>query len=135
MAIVFDASDFDALARDLDRAAASDLVGKVEPVINHGAYRMKEGMRFDMLSSGSFNPVADDINYDIDRHTTHVRAEIGPLSAGQRVGDLAHIAYFGGSDGRGRAKGGGTVRDPEYWLTSETPAIEEHVARILGDLL
>lgn len=130
MSIVFDASDFEVLGRVLDQAAASDLVGKVEPVINHAAYRMKEGMRFDMLSSRSFNPVADDINYDIERFTEHVRAEIGPLSAGPRVGDLAHIAYFGGSRG-----GGGTVRDPEYWLESETPAIEKHVGDILEDLL
>lgn len=130
MSITFDASDFDALAADLDRAAASDLIGKVEPVVNTGALRVKEGMRFDMLSSRSFNAVADDISYDVDRFTEHVRAEIGPLSAGFRVGDLAHFAYFGGSNG-----GGGTVRDPEYWLDSEAPALERYVGDVLEGLI
>lgn len=130
MDLRFDASQFDALARDLTAAAASDLVGKVGDVVNTGALRVKEGMRFDMLGSTHFHAVADDINYDIDRFTEHVRAEIGPQSAGYRVGDLAHIAYFGGSRG-----GGGTVRDPEYWLESEGKVIERYVGEILGGLL
>lgn len=126
----FDASDFTALARDLTAAASADLVGQVGDVVNTGALRIKEGMRYDLLESKHFHPVADDVNYDLDRFTEHVRAEIGPQSAGQRVGDLAHIAYFGGSHG-----GGGTVRDPEYWIESEAPAIEKHVGDILEGLL
>lgn len=125
-----DASDFKALARDLNRAAATDLIGKVEPVINTGALRVKEGMRSDMLESRHFHPVADAISYDIDSFQQHVRAEVGPVSAGRQVGDLAHLGYFGGSNG-----GGGTVRDPEYWLTSEAPAIVKDVGDILEGLL
>ena len=49
---------------------------------------------------------------------------------GPRVGDLAHIAYFGGRRG-----GGGSVRDPEYWLESEAPTLEKYIGKILEDLL
>lgn len=135
MDLRFDASDFDALARDLTAAAAGDLLGQVEKVVSKGALEVKDGMRYDMLSSQSFNAVADAISYDVDRFAEHTRAEIGPVSAGQQVGDLAHIAYFGGSDGKGRAQGGGTVRDPEYWLDWQGPIIEKHVSAILDDLL
>lgn len=130
MDLRFDASDFDALARDLSAAAATDLVGKVGDVVNTGALRVKEGMAFDLMESEHFHAVAVDVNYDIDRFTEHVRAEIGPQSAGLRVGDLAHIAYFGGRRG-----GGGSVRDPEYWLESEAPALEKYIGKILEDLL
>ena len=130
MDLRFDASDFEALARDLDRAAATDLIGKVEPVVSKGALRAKEGMRFDTLESAHFNPVADAISYDIDSFAEHVRAEIGPVSAGRQVGDLAHFAYFGGSNG-----GGGTVRDPEYWLEEGSADMERYVGDVLDGLL
>lgn len=125
----FDATEFTRLAQDLENAAGT-ILDKIDPVVEKQALRSKEGMRFDMLESRSFNPVADVINYDIDRFTNHTRAEIGPLSAGRQVGDLAHFAYFGGARG-----GGGTVRDPEYWLTSEAESLEEHVGRVLDELL
>lgn len=130
MDLHFDASDFTALARDLDRAAASDLVGKVEPVVARGALNVKNAMQADMGQSRSFGQVARAISYDVDRFTEHVRAEVGPVSAGRQVGDLAHFAYFGGANG-----GGGTVQDPEYLLDREAPALEKYVGAILDGLL
>lgn len=130
MTFTLDGRDFFAVARDLDRAAGKDLIGELEPVINTGALRIKEGMHFDMLSSRSFNAVADDISYDLDRYSQVIQAEIGPVSAGFRVGDLAHIAYWGG-----KPSGGGTVRDPEYWLDEQAPILEQYAGDILEGLI
>ena len=57
-------------------------------------------------------------------------AEIGPATGGRVVGDLAHLAYFGGANG-----GGGTVRDPEVHLEAEAPNLEEYAGKVLDDLL
>lgn len=130
MTVTFDASDFDALARDLDRAAASDLIGKIEPTVMRGAAEIQRGMRADMSASAHFGQVAGVITFDVDRFTNHVRAEVGPLSAGRVVGDLAHFAYWGGSNG-----GGGTVRDPEYLLEQEAAPLERFIGDVLEDLI
>lgn len=130
MVIRFDASDFDALARDLDRAAATDLIGKIAPSVSKGALNVKNAMQGDMSKSRHFGQVASAISYDLDTFTNHLRAEIGPESAGRQVGDLAHFAYFGGANG-----GGGTVPDPEYLLEQEAPALEQFVGDILEGLL
>ena len=135
MDLRFDASDFAALARDLDAAAATDLLGQVESSVKAEAGNVKEAMRADMAASVHFKQVAAVIDYDVDRFTSHTRAEVGPRTAGRGVGDLAHIAYFGGSDGKGRAKGGGTVPDPEIHLDAAGDSLEEHVGKILDGLL
>ena len=127
--ITFDASDFEALARDMDRAAASDLIGKIEPVISKGALETKKRMQADIYKSPSFKGI-DTVDYDIDRFTNHIRAEIGPPTAGRVPGDLYHIAVHGGSRG-----GGGTVQDPEYLLEAEAPALERFIGDILEDLI
>lgn len=126
----FDASEFDALARDLDRAAATDLIGKIAPSLSKGALNIKNDMQADMGQSRYFGQVSRAISYDLDTFTTHARAEVGPVSAGRQVGDLAAIAYFGGSNG-----GGGTVQDPEYLLEAEAPNLERYVGEILDGLL
>lgn len=130
MSFTIDGRDFTTLARDLDRAAGTDLIGELEPVISTGALRVKEGMHYDMLSSRSFHPVADAISYDVDRYSQVVQAEVGPVSAGRQVGDLAHFAYFGG-----KPSGGGTVRDPEYWLDWQAPIIERYAGDVLEGLI
>ena len=43
------------------------------------------------------------------------------------MGDLAHIAYFGGSPA-----GGGTVRDPQAVLDEEAPRLEKALIDLLG---
>src|SRR5699024_2811532 len=126
----FDASDFEALGRDLDRAAAGDLIGEIEPTMMRGAGNIQRDMRTDMRQSRHFGQVAPAITFDVDRFQTHIRAEVGPLSAGKQVGDLAHFAYFGGANG-----GGGTVRDPEYLLEKEAPNLEKYIGDILEGLL
>lgn len=130
MTFILDASDFDHLARDLDRAAASDLIGEIEPTIMRGAGNIQRGMKADMEQSRHFGQVARVITFDVDRFKNHIRAEVGPLSAGRQVGDLALFPYFGGANG-----GGGTVRDPEYLLEQEGPALEKYVGDILERLL
>lgn len=130
MDLRFDASDFDRLASDLDRAAGSDLIGEIEPTIMRGAGNVQRGMKADMEQSRHFGQVTRAITFDVDRYQQHIRAEIGPLSAGRQVGDLAHFAYFGGANG-----GGGTVPDPEYLLEQEAPNLEKYVGDILEGLL
>lgn len=128
--IEINASDFNNLARDLDRAAASDLIGKIEPTVMRGAGNVQRAMKADMERSTHFGQVSAAITFDVDRFTNHVRAEVGPLSAGRTVGDLAHFAYFGGANG-----GGGTVPDPEKHLEDEAPNLEEYAGKILDDFL
>lgn len=130
MDLRFDASDFAALARDLNQAAAADLLGQVEASVKAEANNVKEAMRADMAASRHFGQVAHVIDYDVDRFTSHTRAEIGPRTAGKTVGDLAHLAYFGGSNG-----GGGTVPDPEIHLDAAADSIEGYVGKILDGLL
>lgn len=130
MDLRFDASDFAALARDLDAVAATDLLGEVTRSVKAEAGNVKTAMRADMEASRHFKQVAHVIDYDVDEFSSHVRAEIGPRTAGKTVGDLAHFAYFGGARG-----GGGTVPDPEMHLEPAAESIEEHVGRILDGLL
>lgn len=130
MDISFDASDFSTLARDLDRAAATDLVGKIGPTIMRGAGNVQRAMKADMEESLHFKQVSAAITFDYEAFTAHARAEVGPLSAGRQVGDLAHFAYFGGANG-----GGGTVRDPEHHLNAEGPILGKSIGDVLEGLL
>lgn len=130
MDLRFDASEFDALARDLSAAAASDLVGQVARSVSKEALNVKGAMQSDFGGSRHFGQVASAISYDLDTFTAHARAEIGPVSAGRQVGDLAHLAYFGGSNG-----GGGTVPDPEKHLGPAGDNLERYVGEILDGLL
>lgn len=125
----FDASDFVALSRDLDRAA-DGLLDEVQKTVARSAGNVKATMREDMRRSRSFRQVAEVIDYDLDRFTSSVRAEVGARTAGKGVGDLAHFAYFGGSPG-----GGGTVPDPEYLVARETEDLDRFIGRILEGLL
>lgn len=124
-----DASQVLALAADL-KAAADDLVGAIKPAIAKGALNVKNAMRDDMAASAHFRQVARTITYDARAGQTWAEAEVGPVTAGQTVGDLAHIAYFGGARG-----GGGTVRDPQDAADDEAPRLEAAITAIIGDLL
>lgn len=107
-------------------SAADGLLGRVKPVVAKGALNVKTSMQDDMKQSDHFKQVARSITYDVRDGQSFVEAEIGPKTAGQTVGDLAHLAYFGGAHG-----GGGTVRDPQGALDDEADNFE----RALGDVL
>lgn len=124
-----DTVGFGDLARDLRKASAH--VGReLVPVVKKGAGNVKDGMRNDMRKSRHFKQVAHSISYDVERTPVSVEAEIGPETGGRVVGDLAHIAYFGGING-----GGNTVRDPEWHARDEAPRFEKAIADVVDGLL
>lgn len=110
-------------------AAADELLDKVKPVVARGALNIKMSMQDDMKQSEHFKQVARSITYDVSQGQGWVEAEIGPKTAGQVVGDLAHLAYFGGAHG-----GGGTVRDPQGALDDEADNFEQALDKIIGDI-
>lgn len=124
-----DAPGFAKLSRDLV-AAANRMPDKVQPVVAKGAVQIKGTMRDDMQASIHFGQVAPSISYDISADAGGVEAEIGPVTEGRTVGDLAHFAYFGAPNG-----GGGTVRDPQENLDDEAPQFLKALSDVLGDLL
>lgn len=128
--MIIDASDFTALARDLGGLARADLVDKVRPVVGKAANNVKKAMVADMAASEHFGQVAPSIGYDLVDSRQVSEALIGPATGGKVVGDLAHIAYFGGTRG-----GGGTVRDPEVHLEEEASRFETAVGDVLDEFL
>ncbi len=127
--IDIDVSDLYKTAADL-QAGAKDLMPKIRPVISKGALNIKKKMAADFAGSRHFGQVARVVTYDMLGGSDFVEAQIGPETGGRVVGDLAHIAYFGGANG-----GGGTVPDPEVHLRAEEPVIERYVSEILEALL
>lgn len=129
MRIDFDLSDFGRFASDLGQGA-DKVLADVAPVVKRGAENVKRTMRADMAGSRHFGQAARSITYDVVNGTGWVEARVGPESAGRTVGDLAGLAYFGGSHG-----GGGTVRDPQAALDDEAPSFFGYIERALGGLI
>jgi hypothetical protein len=124
-----DVSGLNQFADELGSAAGKLLEG-VRPVVAKGALNVKTSMRADMAGSEHFKQVARSITYDTRQGVGWVEAEVGPVTEGATVGDLAHIAYFGGVRG-----GGGTVRDPQGNLDDEAANFEKALTDVVGDLL
>jgi len=129
-------SEFDLDVSDLTKfgdelvAAADGLLAKVKPVVAKGALNVKTQMVKDMKASAHFKQVAHTIGYDdIEVDDGAVEANVGPATEGQVVGDLAHLAYFGGAHG-----GGGTVPDPQTALDDEAPKFEDALTKIVNEL-
>lgn len=127
--VTVDVSELVALGRDLSKAG-DDLMGKVRPVVSRGALNVKNGMREDMQGSRHFGQVAASISYEMSGNAVTSQAEVGPVTEGQTVGDLAHFAYFGGANG-----GGGSVRDPQAVLDEEEPRFVKAIEDVVGSLL
>lgn len=125
----FDLGDLAKFGDDLVEAG-DKLAEKVKPVVARGAFNVKRSMQEDMRASTHFGQVARTITYDTRTGNGWIEAEVGPVTSGQVVGDLAHLAYFGGANG-----GGGTVRDPQNNLDEEAPRYEKAISDVLGDLL
>jgi hypothetical protein len=122
-----DASDARRFAADLT-AATQRVVDQAPKVVERGALNIKNQMRDAMRSSAHFKGAARSISYDM--RDGGFEAEIGPVTGpGGVPGDLAHLAYFGGSRG-----GGGTVEDPQAALDAEVPRFEKALLDLIGEV-
>lgn len=109
-------------------ASRADIVKAVKPVVSKGALNVKAGMRENMAASAHFGQVARSITYDTREGVDWAEAEVGPVTAGRVVGDLAHLAYFGGAN-----NGGGAVRDPQAVLDEEAPRFFKALEDLAGE--
>lgn len=126
--VELDMSELLAFGRDLSRSG-TEVLGKVRPVIAKCALNVKNAMRADMQGSRHFGQVARSITYDTKSGAVMAEAEVGPVTEGRTVGDLAHLAYFGGVN-----SGGGTVRDPQGALDDEAPNFVKALEDVIRDL-
>lgn len=118
------------------RAFAVELAGEADRIapevarsVFRGASQIKAAMQADMSASTSFKGVARSIDFDTMLERDAYAAEIGPRHGPGDAGNLANIAYFGGS------RGGGTVRDPQQALDDEAPKFERALEAIMKDVL
>ena len=99
----------------------------MRPVLTKGAVNVKNQLQAEARGSRHFR-FAGLINFEQHVTANTAEAEIGPRKVG--AGNLANIAYFGGSNG-----GGGTLPDPELALQAEAPAFEDQLGKALEGLL
>lgn len=123
-----DASEIQALARDID-SASGRILPEMRKVVSKGALNVKNAMQKDLAASAHFRGIARSVNYDMAGNDHFSEAEIGPSSEPGSPGNLANIAYFGG------VRGGGTVRDPREPLEEEAESFFEHVERLAAESL
>lgn len=112
-----DASEVRAFATDLGEVGLRVARG-VPAVVSKGALNIKNQLRGEMGASGHFKGAAHAVGYDI--LDGGFAAEIGPSAEAGSPGNLANLAYFGGSNG-----GGGTVPDPRGALEAEVSRFEK----------
>lgn len=105
---------------------AEEARAKLRPVVSKGANDIKRQQQAEARESSHFK-FASLISYDLHANQAVIEAEIGPRDVG--AGELANIAYFGGSKG-----GGGTVADPEIALKAEAPKFEQAVGDVIGEV-
>lgn len=118
--IRFDDSELRRFGEDLGRVPMA-VARKIPPVVVKGAMNIKEQLRAEMGASEHFRGAAHTVGFDV--LDGGFAAEIGPSSEAGSPGNLANLAYFGGSNG-----GGGTVADPMEALTAEAPAFLKALA-------
>ena len=85
-------------------------------------------MNADLDKSPHFSQIR--ASYDSKEGRDFAEAEVGPKTSGQVVGDLYHIAVFGGSP-----SGGGSVRDPQEVLDEEAPRFEKALLDLVRGVL
>ena len=122
-----DTSELDRLAADLGRMPAKVAKG-IAPIVRKGAVNIKSQLNAEMDESAHFGQV--NITFETKAEGDGHVAEIGAVTEGKVVGDLAHFAYFGGANG-----GGGTVDDPEGALRAEAPRFVKALTDLIGDAL
>lgn len=121
--------DVSELIREGERLAdaANGVMPEIRKVVSKGALNVKNQMQSEAAGSRHFK-FASTINYDLTGNAVMAEAEIGPRKLG--AGNLANIAYFGGSRG-----GGGTVPDPEGAMNAEASGFESALADVIADAL
>ena len=120
--IEFDASEVRQFAQELGKVSAKVARG-IPAVVSKGALNIKKQLAQELAGSTHFKGAAHTVSYDL--LDAGFAAEIGPSSESGSPGNLANLAYFGGSNG-----GGGTVADPREALTAEG----ERFIKALADL-
>ena len=121
-----DASDFDALARDLSAAADKANVQKVRPSVEKAGVNIKKA--WDGVATTRHFKIGGLISYDVEESGDSIELEVGIDKVG--AGNLGVIAHFGGAHG-----GGGTLPDPQTFLDAEEPALIKYVGDVVEDLL
>jgi len=119
-----DTSELDALNRELEQIPAEKLP-QLKRVVTKGAVNIKNGMRVDAASGGSYRHFSRSISFDeIDGG---LGAEIGPDKS--RVqGALGNILYFGTSKNA-------PVLDLEGPLRKEDQRFVDAIADVAEDIL
>lgn len=125
--MVNDASELKKFASDLERAEAK-IERNVDAVVRKGALNIKNTLRADLSHSRHFGRIAKTITYDVEKNSDGIEVEIGP-NKHFRAARLANIAYFGTS------RGGGNTADFDNGLRKELPNLNEHLRRVMGDVL
>lgn len=127
MDLSIDASGLTSWASEL-RAAGKTLPEAIRPVVSKGALNVKNGQNADLDESRSFRRIRS--TYDTRFGRDFAEAEVGPKTSGEVVGDLYHIAVFGGVN-----NGGGTIRDPQAVLDEEAPRFEKALLDLVERVL
>ncbi|MGN8636873.1 hypothetical protein ACTQ43_13945 [Segatella copri] len=94
------------------------VLAKVRLIVAKGSLNIKNQLRAEAEKSRHFK-LSTHINYELD--SDEYGSQIGPVKVG--AGNLANIAYFGGSRG-----GGGTLPDPRVALEAETAEFMRQLA-------
>lgn len=128
MKLDIDASAVRELAADLT-AIPGRLPEQAQAVMQRGALEIKRAWGADLGASSlaATKAAGRSIRYDTkSASASHIEVEIGPEKPS---GAFANIAIWGTS------RGGGTHADPSVFLEREAPSIEDHLGRIVEDLL
>lgn len=113
-------------------AEASQIAADVRKASMDAGVRLKNSMRKQLRARPHFKKAALDVDFDVIERNDEIEIEVGPSIGRGRghAGGLAHIAYFGGSNG-----GGGTVRDPQLDLDEEEPRFLTALEELAGKRL
>lgn len=122
--IDIDVTEWLGFAGDL---AAIDVMPDVRGVVAKGALNIKNQMQDEARGSRHFQ-IASLINFEQKQTANTAEAEIGPRKVG--AGNLANLAYFGGSNG-----GGGTIADPEIAMLAEEPRFNDALAKVVAQAM
>ena len=122
--IRIDTSELTALAADLGRVPLK-VAREIPAVVTKGALNIKDQLRSDLAGSQHFKGASHTVGFDL--LDGGFAAEIGPSSEAGSPGNIANIAYFGGSQG-----GGGSVADPRVALEAEAEKFETALADVVA---
>lgn len=126
---IFDIRELDAFVNHLDGVPPAFMKEARKSAFFAGM-QIKRQLRNEMGRSSYFKGVTPSIDFEDIQSLTEFGIVAGPRKGGMFPGDLANIAYFGGSRG-----GGGTVPDPKGALEEEAPKFMAALLDIAGRLM